>query len=126
MNRSLTRAWKSLKTSFGCFIVFPLVHKKCACFIAPVPRYGKRAILVRATYWLPRPRERVWCAPSRSERSNTLATIPPPRHRPPRRWPFGQGRSGALRHAREARSDTTWHRSCCYCPARALPGRFSR
>ncbi|RZF24163.1 hypothetical protein EVC45_40320 [Paraburkholderia sp. UYCP14C] len=42
------RAWKSLKTSLGCFIVFPLVHKKCACFIAPVPRYGEWAILVRA------------------------------------------------------------------------------
>ncbi|NVH78068.1 hypothetical protein FSB08_37775 [Paraburkholderia sp. JPY432] len=48
MNRSLTRAWKSLKTSFGCFIVFPLVHKKCACFIAPVPRCGEWAVLVRA------------------------------------------------------------------------------
>ncbi|MPW05991.1 hypothetical protein GCT19_10080 [Paraburkholderia sp. CNPSo 3155] len=63
MNRSLTRAWKSLKTSFGCFIVFPLVHKKCACFIAPVLRGSEWAILVRAAPSLPRPRERVWCAP---------------------------------------------------------------
>ncbi|AXF06734.1 hypothetical protein CUJ91_01605 [Paraburkholderia graminis] len=26
------RAWMSLKTSFGCFMVFPLMHKKCAAF----------------------------------------------------------------------------------------------
>ncbi|MBC8749958.1 hypothetical protein F6X42_26240 [Paraburkholderia sp. WC7.3b] len=41
------RAWKSLKTSFGCFIVFPFLHKKSACFVAPVPRCGEWAILVR-------------------------------------------------------------------------------
>jgi hypothetical protein len=51
-------------------------------------------------------------------RQNTLATINKPRQRAPTTLAVRPGTLEPLRSVPHAKSDTTWHASCCYCPAR--------